>query len=164
MADLAHLAFHEVEVVEQPLGGGRDRLAMPHVAGEGAVRLTEHAGVVREAAQQSVGAAPGVSRERERRGEDPGALLQALDAEEFAVQRAGIETDRPQLGPARPSGGGPERLDAHDCQRRPPFLNGPRVARGPDRDDAAMLAHARCDAVWVRSQFALSVPECSNAG
>ena len=56
-----------------------------------------------EAAQQPVGAAPGVSREREARGEGPGALLQALDAEEFAVQRAGIETDRPQAG-RRPAG------------------------------------------------------------
>ena len=43
MADLAQLAFHEVEVVEQPLGGGRDRLATPHVAGmEWSLWLGEH--------------------------------------------------------------------------------------------------------------------------
>ena len=57
MADLTHLAFHQVEVVEQPLGGGRDRLAPPHVAGEEEIRATEHARVVGQAPQQPRGTA-----------------------------------------------------------------------------------------------------------
>ena len=88
-----------------------------------------------------MGAAPGVPREREARGEDPGSLLEALDAEEFAVQRAGIETDRPQRGPARRTSS-TGRRDVHGCQRRPSFLSGPQSACGPECGATAMLAHA----------------------
>ena len=49
-ANLAHLGFDQVKIVEQPLGCGRDRLATPYVAGEEAIRLTEHARVVGQAA------------------------------------------------------------------------------------------------------------------
>ena len=50
MTNLADLAFHQVEVVEQPLGGGRDRLATSHVAGQDAIRVTENTPVVGQAA------------------------------------------------------------------------------------------------------------------
>ena len=48
--DLAHLRFDQVKVVEQPFGGGRDRLTAPHITGEESIRVTEHAGVIRQAA------------------------------------------------------------------------------------------------------------------
>ena len=51
MADLADLAFHQVVVVEQPLGGGRDRFATSHVAGQDAIGVAKDARVVGEAAQ-----------------------------------------------------------------------------------------------------------------
>ena len=49
VADLAHLGFDQVEVVEQPLGGWRDRLAKPHVSGEEAIGVPEYSRVVRQA-------------------------------------------------------------------------------------------------------------------
>ena len=91
--DLAHLGFNQVEVVEQPFRGGRDRLAAPHVGGENAVCVAKHARIVREAAQQPRRAAPRVSRQGELRGQRPRALLETLDAEEFAVQRTRVEAD-----------------------------------------------------------------------
>ena len=94
MSDLADLAFHEVEIVEKPLGGGRNRLAASHVAGQDVIRVAERARVLGESAQQRWGTAPRVSRECEPRGQRPGALLQPLDAEELTVQGAGVEPDQ----------------------------------------------------------------------
>src|SRR5207247_133086 len=102
----------------------------------------EQARVVGEAAQQPGGAALWIAREREARRQRAGALLQALDAEEFAVQGAGVEADQPRTRPARR-----ERCagwwDARSSQEPGPFRNGPRGARGPNRDDQAIVAGAR---------------------
>jgi hypothetical protein len=48
--------------------------------------------------QQRWGAAPRVSRERKPRGQSPGALLQAIDAEQFTVEGAGMEPDQRERG------------------------------------------------------------------
>jgi hypothetical protein len=95
MADLAHLAFQEMEVVEQPLGRGRDRLAMSHVSREDPIRMTEQARVVGQAAQQAGCGAPRVAREGEAGGQRTRTLFQAIDAEELTVQGAGIQADGP---------------------------------------------------------------------
>jgi len=88
VADLAHLAFDEMEIVEQPLGGGRDRLAPPHIAREHVVRVAEHARVFGQPAQEPRGTALRVARERETGRKGASAFFEAFDAEEFAVQRA----------------------------------------------------------------------------
>jgi len=101
MTDLAHLAFHHVEVVEQPIGRGRDRLATPHVAGEDAIRVTEYARVIRQAAQEPGWATSRVSRQREFSGQRPGAFFEALDTKEFAVQGTCVEANQLEARPAR---------------------------------------------------------------
>ena len=60
----ADLGLDQVEVVEQPLGGGGEELAAVHVVGEDAVGVAQHPGVVVEAggrtgARVVAGRAPG---------------------------------------------------------------------------------------------------------
>jgi len=45
-ADVAHLRLDQVEVVEEPLGGGGDERPLMHVLGELQVRLAEDRRVV----------------------------------------------------------------------------------------------------------------------
>ncbi len=101
MANFAHLTFQQMEVVEQPFSRGGKRLATPHVAGEDAIGMPEYARVVGQASQQARRAATRIAGERESSGQRPGALLQALDSEQFAVQGTGVEADQPVARPAR---------------------------------------------------------------
>ena len=96
MADLAHLAFHQMEVVEQPFGCRRDRLAAPHVSGKDAIGIAEHARVIGQATQQAGRAAARVPRQREFSRERAGPFLEALDAQQLAVQWARVEPDQPE--------------------------------------------------------------------
>jgi len=94
MAYLAYLTFDQMKVVEQPLCSGGDRLAATHVPGQDVIRVTERARVVGQSAEQPRGTTPRVSGEGKSGRQRPGALFQALDAEEFAVQGAGVEADQ----------------------------------------------------------------------
>jgi hypothetical protein len=51
-ADLAELLLDDVEVVEEPLGGGRDRAVLADGVGQRAVGLDQHAAVLLGARQQ----------------------------------------------------------------------------------------------------------------
>ena len=71
----------DVEVVEQPFGGGRQGLALLF-AGERGVHLSQGAHVGGEPTQ--VGAPVAAARRnREQRRQPPGVLFQQLDAEEL---------------------------------------------------------------------------------
>jgi hypothetical protein len=83
--DLAHLAFHEMEVVEQPLGRGGDRFAAACVTGERAVGLAQHLLVVGQAPQQTERAALRIAGKREARGQRAGALFEPGGAGQLAV-------------------------------------------------------------------------------
>jgi hypothetical protein len=73
----------DVEVVEQPFGGGGHRL-LPRVVGERNVDLAQCANVQPEPAQVRVAAAPATARRnREQRGQSSRVLFQQLDTEEF---------------------------------------------------------------------------------
>ena len=72
-----------MEVVEQPLGGGRRRLSAPGVVGERGVDLAQRAHVLVEPPQMRAAAAARPPRERQERREPPGVLLERLDPEQF---------------------------------------------------------------------------------
>lgn len=73
-------------VVEEPLAGGRDELAVVNVLGQGLVGEAQDARVVAQAPVDAKGpAALGVNRETGREGERP--LLEPLGAEQFIAKR-----------------------------------------------------------------------------
>ena len=70
LADLDDLRRDQVEVVEEPLGGGRDERAMAHIFGERAVGVAQHPLVVAQARVDAARpAAAGIEREARREGE-----------------------------------------------------------------------------------------------
>jgi hypothetical protein len=82
VADLAELLVDDVEVVDEPLSGRRDRPLVLDGTGQGAVRLQEDATVVGDARPD--GAAPaGLIGDRLRGGKGLRVLLQPLHAEEL---------------------------------------------------------------------------------
>ena len=137
-ADFADLALDEVVVVDQPFGGGGDRLAGLDRRGDGAVGFEQGGGVVGEAAGQGV-ALVRSGRDDLRDGEGARVLLQPFEAEQFLPHRLVVEPGRgrgatPQdavdqchqidLSPARDSRGGRMvavwALRAVDCAKRSP--------------------------------------------
>ena len=80
--DIARGGRDDVEVVEQPFGGGRHRF-LPRVVRERRIDVAQRAHVVLELAQVGAAAAPASGRNREQRREPAGMLLQQLDAEQF---------------------------------------------------------------------------------
>jgi hypothetical protein len=75
-----------VEVVEKPLGGGRDEGAVPHVFGQRPVGVREHALVVAQARIDTPRAAAAWI-DREVRCQRKRAFFKALRAERFFTKR-----------------------------------------------------------------------------
>ena len=74
-----------MKVVEEPLGGGRDEGALPHVLGERFVGLLQHSLVVPQPRIDAAGMAPlRIDREVRRQGERP--LIEPLGAERFLTE------------------------------------------------------------------------------
>jgi hypothetical protein len=87
VADAPGLGLDEVEVVQQPLGRWRHRLAPVHVLGHHPVGLPKHAGVVLETPDQGPCTLTGAPGEREAGGEALRALLEPLQAQQLAAKR-----------------------------------------------------------------------------
>ena len=97
VADLAELLVDDVEVVDEPLGGRRDRAFVLDRPGQDAVRLQQDAAVLGDARPD--GASPaGRVGDRLGGGQRLGVLLEALDAEELGEDRL-LELGR-QANPA----------------------------------------------------------------
>jgi hypothetical protein len=86
VADLADLLLDEVIVVEQPLGGRRDRPALPDRAGDGAIGVEQDRFVLLHPHGERP-PAPRARGDRLRRCEALGMLLETLDAEELLADR-----------------------------------------------------------------------------
>ena len=86
VADLAELLVDDVEVVDEPLGGRRDRALFADRPGDHAVRLDEDAAVLRDARLDGM-ALPRLSGDDLGTGERARVLLQPLDAEELGENR-----------------------------------------------------------------------------
>jgi hypothetical protein len=73
---------NDVEVVEQPLGGGRHAFS-PGVLGECGVDLPQRMGVFLEAPQMSTADPATAARKRQERSQTPRVLLQRLNPQQF---------------------------------------------------------------------------------
>ena len=87
LAYVSDLGRDEVEVVENPLRGGRDELAAVDVAGERAIGGRERACIVLESRPAAPRRTAGRGIDGEARGERLGALLEELDAEQLLAER-----------------------------------------------------------------------------
>ena len=94
-SDGPRLRLDEVEVVEQPLGGRRHRDAPVDVVGEGAIGRGEDADVLIQPRQHVVPAGPRGRHQCEKGGERLGALLEALEAQQFTPERHGLVRTAP---------------------------------------------------------------------
>ena len=77
-----------MEVVEEPLGGGREELAAVHVIGQDAVGLAQHPRVLVHPGEELLAGVVAGPREREARGEPARTLLEALDAQQLGAEGA----------------------------------------------------------------------------
>ena len=87
-----------MEVVEKPLGGGRDERAVTDVFRKGAIGVSQDALVIAEPRVYAArAAAPRIGREVGREGERP--LFEPLGAERFFAKRlmAGPNVRRPGM-------------------------------------------------------------------
>ena len=96
LADVPDFGRHEVEVVEQPLGGGRDRLSRADVVGQRAIRVAQHARVVGEPGKDVAGTAARARIEREARRERQRPLVEPLAAEQFVAERLLLRRPAPE--------------------------------------------------------------------
>ena len=106
VADLANLLVDEVEVVDQPLRGGRDRALFAHRCADRAVRGEQHAAVVAQPSREGTPSRAPTGHALRRR-QALGMLLETLDAEELGADRrfaVPLRTRRqgPQGSPRRP--------------------------------------------------------------
>ena len=87
VSNLAELFFHDVKIVEEPFGGGRNALLELNRVGRGAVIFQQSPAVFQDARKQR----PARTRIRIHHFLRPrqafGVLLQALDAEKFSANR-----------------------------------------------------------------------------
>ena len=74
---------NDVEVIEQPLGGGRQRLAAPGILCQCGVDHTQDAGVVGELHEVSPAAAAPAPGERQQGGQASCVFLERLDAQQL---------------------------------------------------------------------------------
>ena len=88
LANLENLGLDEVEVVEKPFRRRSHRLPAPHVRREDLVGPAKNPCVFLKARQEAERALPGVPREGVAGGQHAGTLLEVLDAEELAPERA----------------------------------------------------------------------------
>jgi hypothetical protein len=86
LANLHDLGRDQVVVVEKPLRGRRDELALVDVFGQGLVRVAQDAGVVTQPRIDAAGAPPlRIDGETRRQGERP--LLEPFGAEQLVTER-----------------------------------------------------------------------------
>ena len=112
VADLAQLLVDDVEVVDEPFGGRRDRALVLDRTGQCAVGGEQDPPVLGDAGPER---APrrGSLGDRLGGGERRGVLLEALDAEQLRDDRLGVVEDagRPADRSAHAERPGPQRLD-----------------------------------------------------
>ena len=84
------LGLEQMEVVEQPLRGGRDRLASMDVVGEREVRAAQPFHVSLEAAEMSPAAPFRLARQREVGREGRRTLFERFEAEDLTEQRGSV--------------------------------------------------------------------------
>ncbi len=151
-ADRACFGLDEVEVVQDPLGGGRDGDTAVGIVRERPVGRAEDAEVAVEPGQNVVAAGARCRHQREAGGERLGALLETCEAQELAAQREllhGAPASEPSED--RP---GPGALQIVSRARATGCSPGPRRGAGSrvPRDNAL------CPAA---SQSGPSFPGCS---
>ena len=97
MGDAADLVRDEVEVVEEPFGGRRDRLGVPDVVCDGAIGLLEHPRLLAQALQVAGSGPPGAAWVglRQLDGELSGKGLQACQVQRIATRGVVVN---PRLG------------------------------------------------------------------
>ena len=88
VADLAELLVDDREVVDEPLGGRRDRAFVLDGPSQCAIGLDQDASVLGDPRLDGVSLVGRVG-DRLSRGEGAGVLLQPLDAEQFGEDRLG---------------------------------------------------------------------------
>ena len=86
LADLAHLVLDEMEVVDQPLGGRRDRPFVAHRLGDGAIGREEILAVGPQAVPQPR-VTPAAGPHALNLGERQGVLLETFDAPQLVADR-----------------------------------------------------------------------------
>jgi hypothetical protein len=74
-----------MEIIEKPLGGGRDEHAIPHVAGKRAVGGIKYARVVAQARKDAAGMPP-LRAEGVMRCEGERPLIEPLGAQRFVTK------------------------------------------------------------------------------
>ena len=72
-----------MEVVEQPFGGGRCRLASPDIFGERGIDLAKHAGVLVEPFQMRAAAATRPPDRSQDNSKPAGVFLERLDPQQL---------------------------------------------------------------------------------
>ena len=86
IANFANLLFDDMKVIDQPLGGRRDRAFLADCACDAAIRREQYSSVVAHARRHRPSAA-GVGRDALRNRQRLAMLFQALDAEQFRTDR-----------------------------------------------------------------------------
>jgi hypothetical protein len=81
--DVARGRCDDVKVVEEPLRGGRRRLAAAYVLGQRKIDRAERPPVFVEAPQVQATAATRTPNDGKERGQAAGVLLEQLDAQQF---------------------------------------------------------------------------------
>jgi hypothetical protein len=84
--DVLDLRRDEMEVVEQPFGGGRDESSVPDVRRERPIRLAEDPRVVQEAREDIARVTPRARVDGQEAGERQRALFEPFDAQQFIAK------------------------------------------------------------------------------
>jgi hypothetical protein len=87
MQDANHFRFEQMEVVEEPLGGRRHRLAPAHVFGEHAIGRAQLTRIVDQPLKEPASTAAWCCGQGETSGQYAGARLEAVDPEKGAMRR-----------------------------------------------------------------------------
>ena len=109
--DLAQLLFDNVKVVQQPFGGGRDRLTGVQSLCTRPIGGKQGSGVVLDPADQTGHSHRAPPRHSLSGGQGQGMMLQTLDPEKIGPDRRGVG---PKVGAwASPAPSGKERVQSH---------------------------------------------------
>ena len=87
LADIGDFSGDQMEVVEQPLRRGRNKLSGPHIVRQGAIGAAQDANVVLESRKNVPRAPARVGIDREAGGERQRSLFEPFDAQELVAQR-----------------------------------------------------------------------------
>ena len=88
--DGVRLRLHEVEVVEEPLGGRRNGNAPVDVVGQDEIGVAQEVQVRVQPGEDVVPSPPALPGDREGGREGPGALLEPLEAEHLTPERRSL--------------------------------------------------------------------------